>query len=59
MVSCCKPLYNCKFLPLFIGIATGFVYLITPLETWDSKLSMLLSDTDTDSKILSESEWIK
>ena len=44
---------------IYLGVATGFVYLVTPLETWDSKLSILLSSTDTTSTLFPEAEWIK
>ena len=43
-----------------IGVATGFVHLITPLETWDAKLGILASSSSAGRKsTLPDSDWIK
>lgn len=41
-----------------VGMGTGFVHLSTPMESWDTKLSLIL--TSVDKKLsFTTSDWTK
>ncbi len=50
--------YHHVFICGILGVATGFVHLSTPLESWDTKFSILFTSKDR-KYTLASSEWKK